>query len=198
MKICSSCGTQVPDDAVFCNNCGSPLVNKDAEAAAPTPASDANAQAAAPAPQPVPQPAPGFQGQQQGGFQQQPMGQAPVQYQPYPKYDPSDHTAEFDPRDIADNKLLAIIPYVFGIIAGLVAGIYIKDSAFYRFHFKNALRLEIAALLALIPAIIPFLGWIISGVLIVIICVVEIIAMVQVFQGKAKDLPIIGSIGFLK
>ena len=194
MKSCASCGTQVPDDAAFCNNCGSPLVNKDTATGAPAaaPAADASAQASQPTPQPAPQPAPGFQGGQQQ------YGQAPSQYQPYPKYDPSDHTAEFDPRDIADNKLFAVIPYLIGLLAGLVAGIYIKDSAFYKFHFKNALRLEIATLLALIPAIIPFLGWFVSGILIAIILVIEIIAIVQVFQGKAKDLPIVGSIGFLK
>ena len=34
MKICANCGTQVPDDAVFCNNCGSALTDSAAAPAA--------------------------------------------------------------------------------------------------------------------------------------------------------------------
>lgn len=28
----------------------------------------------------------------------------------------TDHTAEFDPTDISDNKVLAMIPYLLGVI----------------------------------------------------------------------------------
>ena len=68
MKICANCGTSVPDDAAFCNNCGSAMTVTLASENAGTPAApsaDANASQPAPAPVPAPAPAP------QPGFQQQ-------------------------------------------------------------------------------------------------------------------------------
>jgi uncharacterized membrane protein len=210
MKTCPNCGNKISDEALFCNNCGTNVANVTPDVTANTgagAASDAaqvageTISAAAGAANAAAGTSQNFQ--QSTNFNSQPQSFQPVpQVQPQPQqyrqYDPADHTAEFDPRDIADNKLLAVIPYFFGIIAGLVAGIYVKESAFYKFHLKNALRLEIATILAFIPAIIPFLGWAVTGVLCAIIVVIEIIAIVWVFQGKAKDLPIIGGIGFLK
>lgn len=220
MKICANCGNQVPDDAVFCNNCGSSLASDSAAGSAPAPAPVPDAGAAAPVneaapvqqpvPGPVPMPGPqqgmpgpqpGMQQNFQGGYQQAPNGQMPYQ-QPYPQYqaavDMSDHTSEFDAKDIADNKLFAILPYFFSCFVGLLAGIYVKDSDFVKFHIKNTIRLAIAEILSVIVMIIPFVGWILGPILLVILAVVHIIAIVNVCQGKAKDLPIVGSIGFLK
>ena len=141
MKICANCGTHVADDASFCNNCGSSLVNSTVAEPAQNNASvndEANKAvntAPNPAPVPNPTPAPNMVSTPMQQTNQQSFGQAP--YQQY--IDPADHTAEFDPRDIADNKLFAVIPYLFGIIAGLVVGIYVKESSFVRFHIKNAI-----------------------------------------------------------
>lgn len=38
-----------------------------------------------------------------------------------PAYDPYDHTAEFDPKDISDNKVFAMICYLMGFIGIIVA-----------------------------------------------------------------------------
>ncbi len=181
MKICANCGAQIPDDAVFCNNCGSSLSDSSAPQQGNPDMSAGN-----------------------GNFQQPNYGQPQQQYQqqqyqqPYPAYDPKDHTQEFDAKDIADNKLFAAYAYLIPILAAFLIGIYIKDSAFVKFHIKNALRLDIAGLLIIIPSIIPVLGWIVTGVCLIILLVVEIMAIVWAFQGKAKELPFISGIGFLK
>ena len=200
MKICANCGTSVTDDAAFCNNCGSAMTETPASenATAPAaPSADANA-SSQPTPAPVPAPAPA----PQPGFQQQPYGQAPYQQpqyqQPYVAFDPKDHTSEFDPKDIADNKLFAILPYLFSCIAGIIVGIYVKDSEFVKFHIKNSIRIDITAFLLLLICIIPFIGWIVAIIGVMVLFVIDIIALVWAFQGKAKELPIIGSIGFLK
>ena len=134
-----------------------------------------------------------------GGFQQAPYGQNPYQQgYAYMQYDPKDHTVEFDAADIADNKLFAAVPYFFSAIVGLIAGIYVKDSAFVKFHIKNALKLDIITVILCMFFAIPFVGWIFAGVCLLILLVVKIICMVQVLQGKAVDAPIVGSIGFLK
>ncbi len=201
MKICANCGTSVPDDAAFCNNCGSAMTESPASENNSTPAApsaDTNAAPSQPAPAPVPAPAPA----PQPGFQQQPYGQAPYQQpqyqQPYVAFDPKDHTSEFDPQDIADNKLFAILPYLFSCIAGIIVGIYVKDSEFVKFHIKNSIRIDITAFLLLLVCIIPFIGWVVAIIGVVVLAVIDIIALVWAFQGKAKELPIISSIGFLK
>ncbi len=181
MITCPKCGTQLEDGTTFCTNCGASL-------AAPDPA---------PAPTPVPAPAPAPQ------YQQAPYGQTRAQYQqPYGQpayaYDPADHTAEFDSSEVADNKILAVSCYLFGFIGIIVAALFAKDSKYMKFHVKQALRLSIAEVLAFIPCIIPILGWIVTGVLCVILFVVEIIAIVWAFQGKSKDLPMIKGIKFLQ
>ncbi len=208
MKICANCGTSVPDDAAFCNNCGSAMTETTAPAenatgaATGTPAgtdAPAGAQSASqgqPANQgqPAPVPAP--------GFQQQSYGQAPYQQpqyqQQYVAFDPKDHTSEFDPKDIADNKLFAILPYFFSCIAGIIVGIYVKDSEYVKFHIKNSIRLDLSGLLLLVVAIIPFIGWIVAIIGAIVLVVIDIICIVWAFQGKAKEIPIISSIGFLK
>ncbi len=205
MKVCSNCGNQVPDDAVFCNNCGSSLADA---ASVPTPAADAGqaAPTPAPAPVPVPTPAPAPNGQP-NGFQQAPYGQQNYQqpnfqpqpgYQPYQKFDPNDRTAEFDAKDIADNKLFAASAYFFSFFAGVLAGIYVKDSEFIKFHTKVSLQYDLAFMLLCLICCIPFVGWIVGIIGILVIAVCKIISIVYVFQGKAKNAPIVGSIGFLK
>lgn len=141
-----------------------------------------------------------FAGPQFGGPQQgMPQPQPVVSQQSYqiPYIDPSDHTKEFDPRDIADNKLFAVLPY-FTSILGIIAALMIRESAYTRFHVKNVIRLHICLILCCIPSIIPIVGWIVTAIGFAVIGVLSIIGIVNVFQGKAKDLPIISNIGFLK
>lgn len=178
MKTCPNCGNQIADDAAFCNNCGvSVTVNQQAESAQAT-----NPQPQGqPAPQPQPQP-------------QQSYGQAPYQ-QPLVYSDPKDHTKEFDAQDIADNRIIALAAYLFGILGVLIA--FIAGTPFTRFHARNSLRISIAAIIILIPSIIPFLGWLVTGICAAILGVIKIVAIVWACMGKAKELPIISDIGFL-
>jgi uncharacterized membrane protein len=58
-----------------------------------------------------------------------------------------DHTSEFSPEDIANNKLYAILMYcvsLMGIIIGLLAA---GDSPYVRFHVKQSLKLFICEVL---------------------------------------------------
>lgn len=182
MKICPVCQAQLDDAVNVCPRCGTVL----------------------PAQQPAQQPT------------GQPTGQQPVHppYPPQPPYgmpyrqpyavpipDPADHTAEFDPADIRENKLYAILIYLtsfVGIVIGLLAA---KDSAFVRFHVRQAVKLMICELLlALITVllfwtfIVPFAG----GICLIILGVVQIICFFRAAAGKAIEPPIVKGIGFLK
>ena len=199
MKTCPNCGNQVADEALFCNNCGTNVSNVEVVK------SDADQIAGETISAAVSGAANVTGGNFSGNPQPQNFGEQPQSFnnasqnfqQPYSHIDPSDHTAEFDPRDIADNKLFAVIPY-FTFAFGLIIALLCRESAYTKFHAKNAIRLEICSLLAFIPAIIPVLGWIVSAVLLLILFVLRIIGIINCFQGKANELPIVGNIGFLR
>ena len=209
MKTCPNCGNQVADEALFCNNCGTNVANVAPNNADMARNSVGAAQVAGETISAAASAANAVTGNGQNIQQSTNMGEQPQSFQPVPQpqpqpqpqqfrqFDPSDHTGEFDPRDIADNKLFAVLPY-FTFILGIIVALLVRESAFTKFHAKNAIRIEIAFILAVIPAIVPVVGWLVTAALMVVISVVKIIAIVNCFQGKAKELPVIGNIEFLK
>ena len=96
-------------------------------------------------------------------------------------YDPYDHTSEFDAKDISDNKVVAMMPYILGVLGLIVA-----------------ILLAVIEFLCAVCCIVPILGWIVGGAGIAICFVLRIIAFVQICMGKAKDPVIIRSLNFLK
>ncbi len=118
-----------------------------------------------------------------------------------------DHTNEFDPTDIQNNKTMGILSYI-GLLV-LVPIFAAKDSKFARFHANQGLVLVIAqaivtTVLSIIAAIlvhIPLIGWLLAFLIRIIIPVVyipSIIGIINAAKGQAKELPIIGGIKILK
>ncbi len=173
MKFCSKCGTQCEDFAAACPSCG----NAFATAPASVPVS-APAPAPAPAAAPMPAPAP-----------------MPVAA---PAYDPKDHTAEFDAKDISDNKVVAMLPYLLGAIGLIIAILLAGTSKYVQFHVRTALKFTVVESLLIFLNIIPLLGTLAFAVCTVICLVLRIIAFFQICGGKAKDPAIISGLGFLK
>ena len=133
---------------------------------------------------------------------QQPQPQPqPMYQQPMPAYDPYDHTAEFDPKDISDNKVVAMLLYLLGA-AGIVIALLMNNSSKYiAFHLRQALKfLAVETLLIIIGALLSFtiIVPIAAGVCFAIIFVLKIICFFQICKGKAKEPAIIRSLGFLK
>lgn len=122
----------------------------------------------------------------------------PLTYVPNPVVDEKDHTAEYDPRDISENKVLAMVPYLLGVIGIIIALLAAGSSPFTAFHVKQALKIEVCGVLACIVAIIPIIGWIFTTIALLILVVVSIICFFNVCKGKAKEAPIVSSFGFLK
>ncbi|MBP5662087.1 MAG: zinc ribbon domain-containing protein [Clostridia bacterium] len=131
----------------------------------------------------------------------QPGQTAQPQYAaPAPAVDPYDHTDEFDAKDISDNKVFAMLPYlsVLGIIIALIAS---GQSPYTRFHVRQGAKffvLETLVVLAMAVLcwtfIVPFAG----AAALCVMLVLQIICFVQVCQGKAKEPAIICKFGFLK
>ena len=173
MAFCEKCGAQIPENGTFCAACGAPVA--------------AQAQPTRTPEQPAAQPQAPEQQPQPPVYPQQPVYQQPV-YPPQPAYDPADHTAEFDPEDVSQNK----------VIVALLAA---PQSKYAAFHSRQALKLDIVSTLLLIVSAVlafTFIVPIAGAVCIAILFVVRIICFFQVCSGKAKDAAIIGKLPFLK
>lgn len=126
----------------------------------------------------------------------------------------SDTTANYDAKDIADNKIMAVLAYI-GILV-LVPMFAAPNSKFARYHTRQGFTLFlldiglviINFLLGLIkttryvwgipyqgtPGIVIFIGWLISLPLLAL----SIIGIINAATGKAKELPVIGKFTLLK
>lgn len=165
----------------FCNNCGVTLAD-DATFCTSCGAPVANGQ-------PTPPPAPGYAPN---------PGYVPMAYAPV---DPYDHTAEFDPKDISDNKVVCMLIYLSGVVGILVALLLANTSKYAGFHVRQALKFEVVTILATL--VMAVLCWtvivpIAYAILMVALWVVRIICFFQICSGKAKEPAIIRSLGFLK
>ncbi len=125
---------------------------------------------------------------------------ATVSAPPYMPVNPFDHTADYDPEDIAENKLYASCTYLLSFLGIILAVLIAKDSPFVKFHIRQSLKISICgALLAIFAALlaITFLAPIAAGVCLFILEIVSLICFFSTIKGKAIDAPIIRGMGFL-
>ena len=173
MKTCPKCNAQLDDSAIFCTSCGTQFGGAQPQQNTVPPQQNA-----------VPP--------QQNAFPPQGVAYGA------PAYDPYDHTAEFDPKDISDNKVFAMLCYLMGFIGIIVALLATHSSKYAMFHVRQALKIEVISTLTIFVLIIPFLGWFAFPVLQAILWVIKIISFFQICSGKAKEPAIIRSFGFLR
>ena len=180
MKICPNCKNQLPDDASFCTACGT----KFAPNPGPAPANGG------PMPNQMP---PQYRGPVQN--QMPPYMQAP------PAFDPYDHTAEFDPKDISDNKVISMLVYLMGWIGIIIALLASNNSPYASFHVRQALKFVVVNTLCSLLSVVlcwTFIVPIAYAIFAVVLFVIKIICFFQICGGKAKEPAIIRSLGFLK
>lgn len=131
----------------------------------------------------------------------------------------ADTTSEFDPSDINQNKVMAVLSY-FGILV-LIPLLAKKDSKYAQYHAKqgfNVFLLSIAytiiySLLHMIEFTrtqyifgypienVKYTPWFVTLICTLIglaIMVFAVIGIVNAATGKAKELPILGKIKILK
>ena len=177
--VCNNCGHQLENGAVFCPNCGQ-SVNQGNQVP----------------PQGNPVPPQGNPVPPQGN-------PVPPQYNTAPVVNPYDHTAEFDPNDVHDNKIFAILCYLTGLV-GIVVALLARSSVnspYLSFHIEQALKIAITTTLVSIltvllcwTCIVPVAG----GVCVAILEVVSIICFFQTCSNKSVEAPIVRSLPFLK
>lgn len=121
--------------------------------------------------------------------------------QQYYARSPFDHTAEFHPADIAQNKVICMAVYLMGYLGLILAFLSSKESPYVAFHVRQALKIEVVNVLLVLMTALLF--WtiivpVLSGVCFLILAVVRVICFVQVCGNQAKEPPIIRGLGFLK
>lgn len=196
MKTCPTCGATLDDATMFCTQCGTNLQG----------APDfANTQGSASNQDTVNQDVAHNQGMPNQGMPNQgPMPGQGAPYQQYaqaPVFDPYDHTAEYSPKDISDNKVIAILVYLMGTIGIIIALLASKESPYVAFHLRQGLKfLAVEVLVGIVSAVLFFtlIVPIAGGIFLIVLWVIKIICFFQICSGKAKEPAIIRSLGFLK
>ena len=122
-----------------------------------------------------------------------------------------DTTAEFDAKDIENNKILSLFSYLW--ILFLVPMFAAKESKFARFHVNQGIVLFIFNIAwSVIDIILSFILSFLLRRIIIVLIVYEILSsvvslaflalavlgIVNACMGKAKKLPLIGNITILK
>lgn len=118
-----------------------------------------------------------------------------------PMEDLFDHTKEFEEKDIAENKLPAMIGYLLGLVGVVITLLAAKDSPYARFHVRQVLKFTVAETLLAIAALAlawTFIVPVAAGIAVAVLLVIRFISFIQVCKGKAVEPAIIRSIGFLK
>lgn len=119
----------------------------------------------------------------------------------------ADTTGQFDPADVEKNKAMGVLAYL-GILV-LIPIFAAKDSPFARFHANQGLILCIAAIIygvaySVLSAIVLAISWrlyfIVSiiGLVGIVFAVLAVIGIINAMNGRAKELPIIGTYKILK
>lgn len=120
-----------------------------------------------------------------------------------PFTDTPDYSESFEPKDIEDNKVMALFSYLSWLV--LIPIFAAKESKYARFHANQGIILaiiEIAVWVVFgILSNIPAIGWIfvILNSLCSLACTgLAVLGIVNAVRGKAKELPFIGGIRILK
>lgn len=115
----------------------------------------------------------------------------------------NDRTSEFDSNDAQENKLMCVLAYISILV--LIPIFAVKNSKYTKFHSNQGLVLLIVEVIASaiigILVNIPFIGWlfgIIGGLINLCCLVLSIIGIIDVINGKARELPVIGKIRIIK
>lgn len=111
-----------------------------------------------------------------------------------------DHTDDFDPADIQENKLACMAAYLLDFVGVIIALLMTDSSAYSRFHIRQSLKFTIAEVIICIASVVLFWTFIvpIAGIVaLVVLMVVKFACFVDVCNGKATDAAMIRNIKFL-
>ena len=111
-----------------------------------------------------------------------------------------DETYRFDPNDINATKSLAWLSYLWVLF--LIPMLVNTNSPYTKFHVNQGIVLLILTIIANVVCVvlnfIPAIGTLIAGLVQLSLVALIVVGIINVAQGKAKRLPIIGNIELYK
>ena len=105
--------------------------------------------------------------------------------------DTPDTTANYTAADIEQNKLMGVLCYLS--ILWLIPFFTRKDSPFVKYHLNQGLIVLILGIIAGAISFIPIVGWLCD----VIVFALAIIGIINVANGRAQELPVVGKFRLL-
>ncbi|MCX6005584.1 MAG: DUF4870 domain-containing protein [Chloroflexi bacterium] len=94
-----------------------------------------------------------------------------------------------------EENVAGLLCYVVGWITGLIFFLIEKDSKFVKFHaMQSIITFGALAIIAIILNYIPFVGWVVGGLLGILGLVLWIVLMIKAYQGQKFKLPVIGDL----
>ncbi|MCL2632998.1 MAG: zinc-ribbon domain-containing protein [Oscillospiraceae bacterium] len=113
--------------------------------------------------------------------------------------DTPDSTSEFDRYDIEDNKIMAILSYIW--ILFLIPLLVAPQSRFARYHANQGLILFIFSCIGSVASMVfasfAYIGTVVSIAIGLFTLVLMVAGIVNAYNGKAKELPLIGKFKIL-
>lgn len=111
-----------------------------------------------------------------------------------------DFTSDFDEKDIAENKIFAMSVYALSVVGIIIALLAAGDSAFVRFHVKEALKISILEIVTSIVTLILF--WtvivpVLGGIIALLMTIARVIGFINTCKGKAVRAFVVRDIDFL-
>lgn len=98
----------------------------------------------------------------------------------------------FDKKDVEENSLVTALSYV-GILC-LVPLLLKKDSKFAQEHAKQGFILFLFEIAVAVLGMVPIIGWMFIGpVGSLLALILAIVGIVNVFQGKFWEIPVLGA-----
>jgi uncharacterized membrane protein len=90
-------------------------------------------------------------------------------------------------KDIEENKIIAAIGYIS--ILCILPLVLKPKSEFCKFHGKQGLILFIAAVINMVIAVIPVIGWIVSFIAGIAILVMSLLGLLKALSGEYWEMP---------
>jgi len=99
-------------------------------------------------------------------------------------------------KDDSDSKLFAFLGIFLTVIGYIIVMLARKEDKYAMYYAKQGLVLFIAWIIASVAAWIvgwiPFVGWVVSTALWIIILLLWIIGIIYSLSGEEKEIPLIG------
>ncbi len=169
MKYCSSCGNPIEEKDKFCSVCGASAVTAEKS-----------------------------KSEENNSKNQKSDFASKVEEAISNAMNTPETTADYTAEDIENNRVMAILAYIGILVLIPLFASKAKESPFVKYHTNQGLLLFIFHFIASALGAIPYLGGLLAAAANVLWIIMLVFGIINVLNGKAKELPVIGKFRILK